>query len=177
MPRHSAWHLDTRLPYFPHRVLLLLFYFYLITHKIIQYFSYTACTVYNIYTYNRVYSQKHAPYGWFMGFSRVIPDISDFEFMHCHWSITQRKMWLHCTISTTARATARSFTIKMENAKHSKCLQFSQPQVKLQLSKMKSLSQETMMKIQILQHFLLVSFKKLIFLLVISEWLWCFLLV
>jgi hypothetical protein len=34
-----------------------------------------------------------------------------------------------------------------------------------------------MMKIQILQHFLLVSFKKLIFLLVISEWLWCFLLV
>lgn len=44
-------------------------------------------------------------------------------------------MRLHCTVNTTARATARSFTIKMEIAKHSKRLQLSQSQLKLQLSK------------------------------------------
>lgn len=95
-----------------------------------------------------------------MGFSKAIPDIGDFEFMHCLWSITQRKMLLHCTINKTARATARSFTIKMEIAKHSKCLKLSQPQLKLQPSKLKSLSHETMMKILILQQFLLVMLKR-----------------
>jgi len=79
-------------------------------------------------------------------------------------------MRLHCTVNTTARGTARNFTIKMVTAKHSECLQLCQPQLKLQLSKMKSLSQETMMKIRILQHFLLVMLKKtIIFLLVIFE--------
>jgi hypothetical protein len=58
----------------------------------------------------------------------------------------------------------------MVTAKHSECLQLCQQQLKLQLSKMKSLSQETMMKIRILQHFLLVMLKKtIIFLLVIFE--------
>jgi hypothetical protein len=72
-----------------------------------------------------------------MGFSRVHPDIRDFEFMCCLRSITPCKMWLHCTINTKARAIARNFTIKMETAVHSKCLQLNQPQLKYNCQKWK----------------------------------------